>query len=157
MEFPDDILGHIKEFAKPKLKTKHEWLDFYLTKTKPFLYKVGMQFKILGVIHTIISISAETITTHVGKSVTFHPLNETTHFRYKDFEIHIKLQWSDMVNANSSLKKRQFITHLLLYIQIMFHNHRSHKFYQKHNKYLHLIWIDYDDNYAKWGAIVTGP
>ena len=157
MEFPDDILGHIKGFAKPKLRTKHEWLDFYLTKTDPLRYKVGMQFKILGVIHTIISITAETITTHVDKSISFHPLNENTHFCYKDFEIHVQLQWCDMVNANYSLKKRQFITHLLLYIKIIFHNHRSHPFFQIHNNYLHLIWIDYDNNYAKWGAIVTGP
>ena len=156
MEFPDDIVRHIMGFAKPKLRTKHEWLDFYLTKTEPFRYKVGMKFKILGVIHTIISINSQTITTHVGKSVTFHPLNDYTYFRYKDFEIHMKLQWCDMVNVESSLKKRQFMTHLLLYIQIMFHN-QSHPFTQRYNKYIHLIWIDYDDNYANWGAIITGP
>ena len=156
MELPEDIVHHIKGFAKPKLRTKHEWLDFYLTKTTPFLYKVGMKFKILGVIHTIISITSQTITTSVGKSLTFHPLNENTYFRYKDFEIYVKLPWSDMVNVEYSLKKRQFMTHLLLYIQIMFHN-RMNPFYQRHNKYLYLIWIDYNDNYANWGAIITGP
>ena len=126
MEFPDDILGHIKGFAKPKLRTKHQWIDFYLERTEPLRYKVGMQFKILGAIHTIISITSETIITHGGISeLTFHPLNDITYFRYRNLEIHNNFHWKNMVNASSSLKKRQFITHTLLYIKTLFYVQNS--------------------------------
>lgn len=156
MELPDDILRHIKEFAKPKLKTRNDWFDFYLKKAT-LLYKVGMQFDILGVIHTIISITKKTIITQGGDIIKHHILHKLSYFRYGNLEIHGTLRWDTMVNSPYSLKKRQFISNVLLYIDSLLSvKHPYNYFTQGRNKYLYIVLNDYN-NYKDWGAVVTGP
>ena len=160
---PDFISQHIQDFARPKLKTTFQWVDFYLEKTKPLFYKVGMQFIIDGVIRTIVSITSKNFITSDGTKRKYHPINAEYYFRYKGFEIHQDLHWYRMHTYESSYEKLKFISNILEYKQALFHfnsyqftNFKNPWYSRKYHARLHFK-DDYSNNYAEWGAIVTGP
>lgn len=162
MEFPEEILRIIKEFAKPKLKTKDEWIEFYLEKTKPLVYKVGMQFKIDGIIRTLVSITSKNFITTDGTKRKYHPINSESFFKYKGFEIHQEFHWYRMYTYDSSYEKRNFISNILEYKQALFHYKSSpltsfkNPWFSRKYQARCQFKEDYSNNYARWGAVVTG-
>ena len=156
MELPEDIQKHIKEFVKPKLKTKDEWVEFYLSKTPPLRYEVGMKFKFNGKIHTITVIEpTHMLTNDKSKYTTIWPTLYGDIFRYKDIEYYRGLPWTSLIDDSISSKKKIYITNALNYIQKKQSIERGYSITNK-NKYHQLIWRDFNNNYEQWGAIVTG-
>ena len=150
MQLPEDIIRHINSFIKPKLKTKREWIDFYLEKVT-LRYKVGMRFKIGYHIHTITIIEpTHMITKYSGGSV-FWPSVDI--FHYKNLEHRQDFPWTSLLSSNSS-KKKIYITNALNYIKQEQAIVRKYSLTKK-NKYHQLLWRDYN-NYKEWGSIVAG-
>ena len=157
MEFPEDIVHHIKGFApRPKLKTKDEWVEFYLSKTPPLRYKVGMKFKFNDSIHTITVIEpTHMLTNDKTKYTTIWPTNYGDIFRYKDIEHYRSLPWTSLMDDSISSKKKIYITNALNYIQKKIAIEKGYSITNK-NKYHQLLWRDFNNNYKEWGAIVSG-
>ena len=158
MELPDDIQTQIKDFIRPKLKTNDEWVEFYLEKTPPLRYEVGMTFKINNRLHTITVIEPTHMTTHIINNTKYAVIWPTCYgdiFRYKNLELYLNFPWTCLVDDCISSKKKIYITNSLKYIQKKQAIERGYSITNK-NKYHQLLWRDFNNNYKQWGAIVTG-
>ena len=158
---PDEIVRIIQEFSRPILKTTFQWVDFYLAKTKPLVYRVGMKFIIEGVIRTLVSITAKNFITTDGTKRKYHPINSESFFKYKGFEIHEEFHWYRQYTTETSYIKRKYISNILEYKQALFHFNSSpitnfrNKWYSRKYQARFQFKEDYT-NYAEWGSVITG-
>ena len=120
MQLPDDVLNHIKSFIKVTLRTKHQWIEFYLEKTPPLRYEVGMTFKINNRLHIITVIEPTHMITHIINNTKYGliwPICYGDIFRYKNLEYYLNFPWTNLVDDSISSKKKIYITNALNYIK----------------------------------------
>ena len=161
MQFPDDIVRLILQFLKkPKLMSKHEWLDFYLDKIE-LRYEVGMQFAINEKVHTISCIKSGVMFTNVKTDLRrmepeisiFWVLDSM--FQYNEtVQMYDSFPWSNLIGNSMSFKQKKYITVALQYLKTRYIISTGRQITNR-NKYHQLMWRDYNNDYATWGAIVT--
>ena len=148
--FPE-LSRYIHDFLRPKIKTPLEWAEFYIVKTHPLRYEVGMDFLIKSKCHTIVDINNTYIITISNSCITYHRKN-INYIEYKGFEMCESLPWTNVYGHFT--KRFQFIFNFLRckYMEQLEKNDCIN--------YLHRIVYsqfldDYSIGYANWGKIVN--
>ena len=154
MEFPDDVLRHIKGFlGRPKLKTPMEWADFYLSKTEPLRYKVGMTFIDGDRSYTILEITSTYIITTYGIRKFLLGKRIGTYFEYNGFEWCEDLPWNKLIQSDRINYLVRFLR--FKHVEAMLKLVRNPYIRFKHDRLLTQFMDDYKMGYAKWGAVVN--